>query len=104
MPELSLSGYMLLAPRKRSDVAITALHPVSPRGADAVASVDGVVVGGFAELGDDGGVYNSAAVVDGTGILAVYRKTISGTKRTDLHSGPRDPTRCARRLSASSAS
>ena len=34
-----------------------------------------VVVGGFCELGDDGHLYNSAAVVDGTGVLGVYRKT-----------------------------
>jgi predicted amidohydrolase len=33
------------------------------------------VVGGFAELGDDGTLYNSALVVDRTGVRAVYRKT-----------------------------
>ena len=32
------------------------------------------MVGGFCELGADGLLYNSAAVVDGTGVLAVYRK------------------------------
>ncbi len=34
-----------------------------------------VVIGGFAELGDDGSLYNSAAVVGPDGLLAVYRKT-----------------------------
>jgi predicted amidohydrolase len=32
-------------------------------------------VGGFCEQGDDGLLYNSAAVVDGSRILGVYRKT-----------------------------
>ena len=32
------------------------------------------IVGGFCELGDDGLVYNSAAVVGPDGVLAVYRK------------------------------
>ena len=34
-----------------------------------------MVVGGFAELGEDGAVYNSAAVFGPAGLLAVYRKT-----------------------------
>jgi 5-aminopentanamidase len=33
-----------------------------------------VIVGGFCELGSDGLLYNSAAVVDASGTLAVYRK------------------------------
>lgn len=32
------------------------------------------MVGGFAKAAADGHVYNSAALVDGTGVLAVYRK------------------------------
>jgi predicted amidohydrolase len=32
-----------------------------------------VIIGGFAELGDDGALYNSAAVVGPDGLLAVYR-------------------------------
>jgi len=34
-----------------------------------------VVIGGFCELGDDGRLYNSAAVVDADGFAACYRKT-----------------------------
>ena len=41
---------------------------------EEAARGDAVVVGGFAELDDDGLVYDSAAVVDGTGVLAIYRK------------------------------
>jgi 5-aminopentanamidase len=74
MPELTLSGYMLASPEEARRVAITADHPVFAAWAEAVSEADGVVVGGFAEL-DDGLVYNSVAVVDRTGVIAVYRKT-----------------------------
>ncbi len=74
LPELTLSGYMLDSPEEARSVAITADHPVFAAWAEAVAGVNGVVIGGFAEL-DDGVVYNSAAVVSGTGVIAVYRKT-----------------------------
>jgi predicted amidohydrolase len=74
MPELTLSGYMLASAEEVRSVAITADHPVFTAWSAAVAAVNGVVIGGFAEL-DDGLVYNSVAVVDGTGFLAVYRKT-----------------------------
>jgi predicted amidohydrolase len=33
-----------------------------------------VVVGGFCELGDEGRIFNSAAIVDAGGVVAVYRK------------------------------
>jgi predicted amidohydrolase len=33
-----------------------------------------VIIGGFCELGDDGRVFNSCALVDGGGVVAVYRK------------------------------
>jgi len=42
--------------------------------AAAAARADVVVIGGFCERGEDGRVYNSAAVVDGAGVRAVYRK------------------------------
>jgi predicted amidohydrolase len=74
MPELVLSGYMFSSPEEARSLAITPDHAVFAGWAHAVAAVDGVVVAGFAELGDDGLVYDSAAIVDKTGVLAVYRK------------------------------
>jgi predicted amidohydrolase len=74
VPELALSGYMFASTDEAREVAITPAHPVFGAWSDAVREAGAVVVGGFAELGDDGLVYNSAAVVDGTGVLAVYRK------------------------------
>lgn len=74
LPELMLSGYMFTSTDEARPVAITGDHPAFAQWSDAVRDAGAVVVGGFAELGADGNVYNSAAVVDGTGVLAVYRK------------------------------
>lgn len=74
VPELATSGYMFRSVDEVRTVAITPTHPVFADWAAAVAEVDGVAIGGFAELGDDGLVYNSAAVVDASGVRAVYRK------------------------------
>ncbi len=74
VPELALSGYMFTSTDEAREVAITPAHPIFSRWADAVRESGAVAVGGFVELGSDGLVYNSAAVVDGTGVLAVYRK------------------------------
>ncbi|MGO4235876.1 nitrilase-related carbon-nitrogen hydrolase [Pseudarthrobacter sp. YAF2] len=75
LPELALSGYMFKSTAEARTVAITANHPVFAEWSRLVKRVNGVVIGGFAEQGEDGLLYNSAAVVDGSGILAVYRKT-----------------------------
>lgn len=74
VPELALSGYMFTSTDEAREVAITPDHAVFAEWSDAVRDAGAVAVGGFAELGSDGLVYNSAAVVDGTGVLAVYRK------------------------------
>jgi predicted amidohydrolase len=72
VPELVTSGYVFESLAEATSVAITPEHPVF---ADwAAAAGEAVVVGGFCELGDDGLVYNSAAVVDRDGVIAVYRK------------------------------
>ena len=74
LPELSTSGYVF----ESTDEARAAAEPADGatlRGwAEEAGRGDSVVVGGFCELGDGGLLYNSAAVVDGDGVLAVYRK------------------------------
>jgi predicted amidohydrolase len=74
LPELATSGYVFDSPDEARSVAITVDHAIFAEWASIVKPVEGVVVGGFAELGDDGHLYNSAAVVGGSGVLAVYRK------------------------------
>jgi predicted amidohydrolase len=74
LPELANCGYMF------ADAAElrTAAQPIDgPYTAylSATASELGIVIAsGFAEVGDDGFLYNAAVIVDKTGVLASYRK------------------------------
>jgi 5-aminopentanamidase len=74
LPELSTSGYVFESPAEARSCAEPADGPALRGWAEEAARGDAVVVGGFCELGEDGAVYNSAAVVDGSGVLGVYRK------------------------------
>lgn len=77
LPELITSGYMFTSTAEAAAVAITADHSLFEdwrRAAAKPAGGSAVVVGGFCEAGDDGLTYNSAALLDGGGVRAVYRK------------------------------
>jgi predicted amidohydrolase len=54
--------------------AVPADGPLLAGWAAEAAKADAVVIGGFCELGEDGRLYNSSALVDRDGIQAVYRK------------------------------
>ena len=73
LPELVTSGYVF----ESAEEALTLAIPVEELAdwAEEAARAEAVVVGGFAELGEDGAVYNSAAVFGPGGLVAVYRKT-----------------------------
>ena len=73
LPELATSGYVFETSAEVDSCAIT---PADPLVAEWSAAVSGrsVVVCGFAERGPDGVHFNSAAVLDVTGLLVVYRK------------------------------
>jgi predicted amidohydrolase/dienelactone hydrolase len=78
LPELCDSGYVFApedpAAEARGLAAPAAGNPTL-RQWHALAGQHGlVIVGGFCELGDDGRLYNSAALVDASGTRAVYRK------------------------------
>lgn len=73
LPELVTSGYCFESLQEVRSVSIGAGHPVFARWAQMAAAA--VVVLGFAELGEDGALYNSAALIDSSGLRAVYRKT-----------------------------
>ncbi len=78
LPELCDSGYVFDA----ADPAAEARGLAAPAAGNvtlgqwrALAARHGlVIVGGFCELGADGRLYNSAALVDASGTRAVYRK------------------------------
>lgn len=75
LPELATSGYVFETVGELREVAIPRNHEIFTEWAGLAASRPGaVIVGGFAELGDDDRLYNSAAVVDASGMLATYRK------------------------------
>ena len=78
LPELCDSGYVFAD----TDPAAEARGLAAPADGNVTlgqwrslaAAHDLVIVGGFCELGADGRLYNSAAVVDASGTRAVYRK------------------------------
>lgn len=74
LPELCTSGYVFESEAEARACAEPAGGPALRGWSEEAARGEAVVVGGFCELGEDGRLYNSAAVVDGTGVLAVYRK------------------------------
>ena len=73
LPELATSGYMLADADEARSVALTPASPQFEVWASAVGN--SIAVFGFCEAGDDGLLYNSAAVVDSDGVVAHYRKT-----------------------------
>ncbi|HWD68676.1 MAG TPA: nitrilase-related carbon-nitrogen hydrolase [Solirubrobacteraceae bacterium] len=74
LPELAHSGYIFTSAQEARAAAIPAGGELLAGWAQEASRGDAVVIGGFCELGDDGRVFNSAAVVDRDGVLAVYRK------------------------------
>jgi 5-aminopentanamidase len=72
LPELASSGYVFRDAGEAAELAEPADGPTVAGWAELAAALDLVVVGGFAE--DAGRLYNSAAVVDASGLRAVYRK------------------------------
>lgn len=72
LPELTTSGYVFESPEEARSLGLTPDDEVFGRFSAAAGGA--VVVLGFAELGDDGHLYNSAALLDGSGVRAVYRK------------------------------
>ncbi len=74
LPELVTSGYVFHHPEEARDAA-EPLDGPSLAGWRAAAERHGLLVaGGFCELGEDGRLYNSAALVGPEGVLAHYRK------------------------------
>jgi predicted amidohydrolase len=72
LPELATSGYVFASREEAASVAIPADHELLREWAAAAGRA--VVVGGFCERGADGTLYNSAALLDGGEVRAVYRK------------------------------
>ncbi|MFD1722086.1 nitrilase-related carbon-nitrogen hydrolase [Amnibacterium endophyticum] len=72
LPELATSGYVFASVEEARDLALPADDP--RLAALARAAGEAVVVVGFAEAAADGRLHNSAALLDASGVRAVYRK------------------------------
>lgn len=73
LPELASSGYVFTDAAEARSVAVRADGALLADWAVAAGAM--TVVVGFCELGDDGALYNSAAVCDRGAVVEVYRKT-----------------------------
>lgn len=74
LPELANSGYMFESVDELTDAAEPVDGPTIRALTELAAAHRLVIVSGFAELGADGEPYNSAVLVDESGLRAVYRK------------------------------
>ncbi|WP_123028828.1 nitrilase-related carbon-nitrogen hydrolase [Mycolicibacterium stellerae] len=73
MPELASSGYVFADRAELSSLAETCDGPAIAEWANLAEAFGLTIIGGFPEAAGDA-VYNSAAVVDPTGLRGVYRK------------------------------
>jgi predicted amidohydrolase len=71
LPELATSGYVF---RDAAEARTLAAPEPPAEWRELAERHDLVVVGGFCEAGADGALYNSAAIVDASGVLTTYRK------------------------------
>jgi 5-aminopentanamidase len=74
LPELVASGYVFRDAGEARELAEPPSGPTLAGWAGRARAHGVVIAGGFAEAGDDGRLYNSAALVDATGVRGVYRK------------------------------
>lgn len=75
VPELAPSGYVFADAAEARALAEATDGPTVTAWVALARELDVVLVGGFAELGEDGTtLYNSAVLVDPAGLRAVYRK------------------------------
>jgi predicted amidohydrolase len=74
LPELVSSGYVFEHADEARALAEPRDGPTLTGWAGRAAAHGLVIAGGFPELGADGRLYNSAALVDASGVRAVYRK------------------------------
>lgn len=74
LPELVTSGYVFESEEEARSLSIDTSHPLIEAWRSAAAAGGAVVVAGFCER-TERALFNSAVVLDGGGVIAVYRKT-----------------------------
>jgi predicted amidohydrolase len=91
LPELAHSGYVFASPAEARAAAERPDGPTVSGWAELAASRDVIVIGGFAELGEDGLLYNSAVLADPGGLRAIYRKAHLWHAEADFFEPGSDP-------------
>ncbi|MGV8912104.1 MAG: nitrilase family protein [Rhodoglobus sp.] len=85
LPELANTGYMFADIDELRTLAEPVDGPTVSEWVQLAGEHDVIIVGGFAEVGADGEVFNSAVLVDASGVLACYRKAhLWNTEKADL--------------------
>lgn len=74
LPELVSSGYVFRSQQEAAAAAVATNSDLIGAWASEARRAGAVIAAGFCELGEDGRLYNSAALFDGTGLRALYRK------------------------------
>lgn len=74
LPELTTSGYVFETQAEAETVAIDLAHPLFECWRAELAASDAVLVAGFCERGAARVLFNSAVVLDASGVRTVYRK------------------------------
>lgn len=91
LPELATSGYVFAAEHEVRAAAEPVDGPTTRAIREVAADLDVTVVMGLPELGSSDAVYNTAVVVDGTGLRAVYRKVHIWGNEPEMFSPGNDP-------------
>jgi predicted amidohydrolase len=91
LPELAASGYVFADRAEARSLAERADGPTGTGWASLAARHQIVIVGGFNELGPGGRLFNSAMLVDPTGLRAVYRKAHLWDAEADFFAAGDEP-------------
>lgn len=75
LPELTPSGYRFRSREELLSLAEPLDGPTVTMWCRLALELGIVIVGGFPETAEDGQIFNSAVILDETGVLAVHRKT-----------------------------
>ncbi|MFC4944333.1 nitrilase-related carbon-nitrogen hydrolase [Pseudonocardia sp. GCM10023141] len=91
LPELAECGYVFRDAAEARAAAQRLDGPTATLLRSLSAELGCVIVGGFAELGDDGCVYNSAVLVEAGAVVACYRKVHLWGSEPELFSPGTEP-------------
>jgi predicted amidohydrolase len=91
LPELCSSGYVFRDAAEARALAEPDDGPTTTGWAELARRHDLVIIGGFCEVDVDGVLRNSAALVDASGVRAVYRKAHLWDRESEVFTAGDDP-------------